>query len=218
MVVRIPAGEPAPQSTQGIIAHIHDSANPVLLSLNNLNAFLRKIQISHRCVQQLPNTHPRSQKHQDHGPVTGGLDHREQRFDVFRVNGPGQGIGNLDAHPSFQDIGMHDLSFDEIVKKCAQGPQPGADRSGLEPPVLLVFDKGAELLSGYGLKVVCAFVFKKMQEQSYGLKIIADSTGAAVSPLKVTEILLDIHLPEKVLISEALERPVDDRALCVWLT
>ena len=112
---------------------------------------------------------------------------------------------------------MHDLSFDQIAKESAQGSQPGADRSGLEPPVLLVFDKGAELLSGYGLKVVSAAVFEKTQEQSYGLKIIADGIVAAVSPLKVTEILFDIGLSRKPLIGEALERPVDDRALCVWL-
>jgi hypothetical protein len=59
---------------------------------------------------------------------------------------------------------MHDLSLNQIVKECAQGPQPGADRSGLEAPVLLVFDKGAELLSGYGLKVVCAAVFGKVSK------------------------------------------------------
>jgi hypothetical protein len=113
---------------------------------------------------------------------------------------------------------MHHLSFDQIVKECIERPQPGADRSGLEPPVLLVFDKGAELLSGYGLKVVSASVFEKTQEQRYGLKIIADGTGAAVSPLKVTEILFDIRLSAQPLVGEALERPVDDRALGVWLT
>ena len=112
---------------------------------------------------------------------------------------------------------MHNLSFDQIGKECIQSPQPGADRSGLQPPVLFVFDKGAELFSGDGLKVVSAFFFEKMQEQRYGLKIISDGIGAAVSPLKVTEILCDIGLTAKPLISEALEGFVDDRVPCVWL-
>ena len=112
---------------------------------------------------------------------------------------------------------MNDLSFDQIVEERIERPQPGADRSGLEPPVLFVFDKGAELFSGDGLKVVSASSFEKIQEQRYRLKIISDCIRAAVSPLKVTEILCDIRLTGKVLIAEALECLVDDRALCVSL-
>jgi hypothetical protein len=61
LFARIPCFHPVPQGTEGIIAEIHNSPQPVLLPLVDLNPPLPEVDIRNPRMKQLPDPHPRPQ-------------------------------------------------------------------------------------------------------------------------------------------------------------
>jgi hypothetical protein len=76
-ITNISHREPYLQSAHRIIAKINNPPQPVLLSFVNINPAIPEVKIRHLGVEQLTDSHPCTEKHRDHGPVSRVVDNGE---------------------------------------------------------------------------------------------------------------------------------------------
>jgi hypothetical protein len=191
VLVRVSLAPPGLQGTEGIIAEVDHSADPALPCLIDGNGSLGEVDIVNERVQELPDSHPCSEQHQDHGPVPGVLDHREQSPQLIRGHGPGQGIGQLDDHPLREHVSSDDLMVNEGAEEGIHATEPHLDGRGLHSPVLFVFDPGSQVVSGECLEVGLSRTLHKGQKLGNGREGVSEGGGPQVSSVLIVQVLLN---------------------------
>jgi hypothetical protein len=189
--VGVSLAPPGLQGTEGIIAEVDHSADPALPCLIDGNGSLGQVDIINERVQQLPDSHPRPQKHQDHGPIPGVIDHREQSPQLIRGYGPGQGIGQLDDHPLREYGRFDDLAVNKAAEEGVHTTEPHLDGRGLHSPVLFVFDPGSQVVSGECREGRLSMKLYKGQKLGNGREGVSEGGGPQVSSVLIVQVLLN---------------------------
>ena len=125
LLVFLPFLKPAFEGKQGILAQIDHPAHAVLFSLEEMNLSVLDVQVIEFQAQGLPDPDAGPQKQENQSPVPDVVDHGNQFSDVGGLDGPGQGLRQLQSNTALKGRGSNDILFHQEVQK---GHQEGQSR------------------------------------------------------------------------------------------
>ena len=128
----IPSLEPALEGEEGIIGNVDHSPHAVLLSLEEMDLSVTKIEIVEREAEGFTDPDARPQKQQDEGPVPGVVDHGEELSHILGVYGPGKRVGELEPDRLLQGSPGDDILLDQEVEKGNDAGHPGLHRGDVQ--------------------------------------------------------------------------------------